>query len=60
MKEKGIFVGLLAGIVYGVYRFATWEPASPIEDVIRNICIPIALTFLAIRGIVSIPDDNKK
>ena len=45
MKEKGLLIGLLAGIAYGMYRFATWEPASPIEDVLRNLCMPTAMAL---------------
>ncbi|MEK7504650.1 MAG: hypothetical protein AAB550_04100 [Patescibacteria group bacterium] len=52
MKEKGLLIGLLAGIAYGMYRFATWEPASPIEDVLRNLCMPTAMALLAIRVIL--------
>lgn len=58
-KEVFIAVALVAGIAYGVYRFATWETHDAFGEIVRNICIPWALTLLAIRGILTIPDDPR-
>lgn len=62
MSKKEVFlaVALVAGLAYGVYRFATWETHGVFEEIARNICIPWALTLLAIRGILTLPDEIKK
>lgn len=59
-KETLLLAGLVLGTAYGVYRFATWEINNAMEEIIRNICIPWALTLLAIRGILTMPDEIKK
>lgn len=61
MSKKEVFVAiaLVVGVALGVYRFVTWEPASPVEDFLRNVGIPLALVCLGIRGILTIPDDPR-